>query len=40
VSVLVLTFAFSSGAQKLGQPVCESYFCSEEKSGSPETTST
>ena len=35
-----LTFAFSSGFVKLGQPVPESYLSSEEKSGSPETMST
>jgi hypothetical protein len=35
-----LTFAGSRGCQKLGQPVPESYFSFDEKSGSPETMST
>jgi len=30
----------SSGLEKLGHPVPESYLSREEKSGSPETTST
>jgi hypothetical protein len=35
-----LTFAGTSGCQKLGQPVPESNFSFEEKSGSPDTMST
>jgi hypothetical protein len=38
--VEVLTLAFSSGFVKLGQPVPDSNLSNEEKSGSPETTST
>jgi len=40
ISLPVLTLASPRGFQKLGHPVPESYFSSEEKSGSPETTST
>ena len=39
-SAFSFTFAFSRGFVKLGQPVPESNLSSEEKSGSPDTTST
>ncbi len=39
-SVFSVTFAFSRGFVKLGHPEPESNLSSEEKSGSPETTST
>jgi hypothetical protein len=39
-SVFSVTFAGTSAFEKLGQPVPESYLSSDEKSGSPLTTST
>src|SRR4030066_2492499 len=40
MSLFSLTFSFSIGLLKLGQPVPESYLSSELNRGSPDTTST